>query len=144
VLEPWLPPAHSSWFRALILRAPFLDVIGVLEDNSQFLSASDRLEFGDPAIPENRNLMARFSPYENLAANYFPACYLLCGSHDSRIPLSESLRWMAKLRDNDLGKSQHLLHLRHERGHELHASEEEVVACTADEVAFIVSDSNRK
>ena len=55
-------------FRACILNAPFLDILGSLLDSDLPLSKTDYLELGNPIEDEEAyNLIRSYCPYQNLS-----------------------------------------------------------------------------
>lgn len=54
---------------AAVLVAPFLDVVGALEDSDEALSGTDVVEFGDVHDPAQRARLEALSPIESLPAS---------------------------------------------------------------------------
>ena len=67
--------------------------------------------------------MLEYSPYENLRRVRYPALLLTVGLHDPRVPCTQSLRFLARLREralktsDDFEERPQLLHVRASGGH---------------------------
>jgi oligopeptidase B len=61
-------------YKAVIMKVPFVDVLGGLLDESLPLALTDHCEFGNPIVDEEiYKLIASYSPYENLSNQEYPA-----------------------------------------------------------------------
>ncbi|XP_075902331.1 prolyl endopeptidase-like [Nelusetta ayraudi] len=86
--------------RAVSLQAPFLDVLGTLQDPSLPLTLEDREEWGDPAAnPQHRLAISSYCPLSNIAAQRYPSIMLTAYSADARVPLPGVLRYTEKLKE---------------------------------------------
>lgn len=82
-----------EYYRAAVLKVPFLDVINTLKDTSLPLTLTDYLEFGNPFEDEEfYKLISSYSPYENLKKVEYPAMYLDISLDDPRVPSWGSLK----------------------------------------------------
>ena len=80
-------------YKAAILKVPFLDVIGTLEDVNLSLTITDFLEFGDPfKTDEYYKYISSYSPYENLKPIEYPAIYMDISIDDPRVSSWGSLK----------------------------------------------------
>lgn len=58
------------------------------------------MEFGNPIESEkDYKLIHSISPYENLAKQTFPACFIRTALDDPRVPFWGNLKFIEKLRD---------------------------------------------
>ena len=112
-------------FKAVVLNVPFLDILTELCDSNLPLTISDFDEFGNPNEDAKiYDLIASYSPYENLRNEEYPFVLISCGSNDFRIPLWTCLKYIKRFRDRvrepervkNTGKKNILLHLT-ESGH---------------------------
>uniref|UniRef100_A0A3P8UVM9 Prolyl endopeptidase n=1 Tax=Cynoglossus semilaevis TaxID=244447 RepID=A0A3P8UVM9_CYNSE len=86
--------------RAVSLQAPFLDVLGTMEDQSLPLTLEDRDEWGDPvANPKDRLSIASYCPRHNITPQCYPSMLLTAYSDDSRIPLAGVLKYSQQLKE---------------------------------------------
>ncbi|CAI2386107.1 unnamed protein product [Moneuplotes crassus] len=94
---------RPEYYRAAILKVPFLDVVNTLKDTSLPLTLTDYLEFGNPFEDEELfKLISSYSPYENLKKVEYPGIYLDISIDDPRVPSWGSLKYLEKLRDISL------------------------------------------
>ena len=86
-------------FQAVICEAPLLDMMRYTELGA---GASWLTEYGDPAIAEQRAVLAAYSPYQHIAPaslQRYPAVLLTCASHDDRVHPAHARKMAAKLLD---------------------------------------------
>lgn len=89
---------HPELIRAVTLQAPFLDLLGTLEDSSLPLTIEDREEWGDiVANPAHRLAISKYCPLHNITPQRYPSMLLTAHSEDSRVPLSGIVRYAEKL-----------------------------------------------
>ncbi|XP_076600019.1 prolyl endopeptidase-like isoform X2 [Chaetodon auriga] len=90
---------HPHMMRAVTLQAPFLDVLGTMEDPSLPLTVEDREEWGDPVgDPKHRLTISSYCPLHNITPQHYPSILLTAYSDDARVPLSGVLKYTERLR----------------------------------------------
>lgn len=104
-------------FSVITMRAPFVDVIGTLLDDKQPLTASDRLEWGDPRNPVFLDAQLAYSPYQQVGEDPGPDLLMLAGSNDQSVPVHEPLKWLAKLRFRHPEEALMLIDIQRNSGH---------------------------
>lgn len=58
---------HSPWLvKSVFLEAPFLDILGLLENPNQYLAESDYDEFGNPSNKREFESIYSLCPYNNI------------------------------------------------------------------------------
>ena len=102
---------------AVVTRAPFVDVVTTLLDENQLLTASDRLEWGDPRDPDMLALIKSYSPYNNVRKQSGPDLLILAGLNDRSVPIHESLKWLARLRFQHPEEALMLIDIEENSGH---------------------------
>uniref|UniRef100_UPI0037E8CC89 prolyl endopeptidase-like n=1 Tax=Semicossyphus pulcher TaxID=241346 RepID=UPI0037E8CC89 len=91
---------HPHMMRAVTLQAPFLDVLGTMEDPSLPLTLEDREEWGDPVgNPKHRLTISSYCPLHNITPQCYPSILLTAYSDDARVPLAGVLRYSEKLKE---------------------------------------------
>lgn len=85
-------------FKAMVLRAPFVDLLATMRDPSAPLTVGEREEWGDPAKPAELAWMAAYSPYDNLGAKPYPATLIRTSVADRGVMFWESARYAARRR----------------------------------------------
>ncbi|KAK2921679.1 prolyl endopeptidase-like [Channa argus] len=90
---------HPHMIRAVTLQAPFLDVLGTMEDPNLPLTLEDREEWGDPVgNPEHRLAIASYCPLHNITPQDYPSMLLTAYSGDARVPVAGVLRYTEQLK----------------------------------------------
>lgn len=91
-------------FAAVIAEVPFVDPLNTLLDASLPLTVTEWDEWGDPVHdPEAAQVIASYSPYENVRGVPYPAMLITTGVHDPRVSVHEPLKWAQRLRDVTTG-----------------------------------------
>jgi len=85
-------------FAAVVAMVPFVDSLNTALDASLPLTVGEYEEFGNPNIKEFYDYMKSYAPYENVAAQAYPAILITAGLNDPRVSYWEAAKWAAKLR----------------------------------------------
>jgi oligopeptidase B len=85
-------------FKAVVAQVPFVDVINTMLDASLPLTTSEYIEWGDPNEKRAFDYMMRYSPYDNIIAQRYPAMLVQVSLNDSQVPYWEGAKLVAKLR----------------------------------------------
>uniref|UniRef100_W5K9W0 Prolyl endopeptidase n=2 Tax=Astyanax mexicanus TaxID=7994 RepID=W5K9W0_ASTMX len=84
---------------AVHLQAPFVDVLGTMQDPSLPLTIEERGEWGDPLTnPQDRDNIASYCPCHNIVPQLYPSMLITAYSGDSRVPLSGVLKYVERLK----------------------------------------------
>ncbi|HEX6312929.1 MAG TPA: prolyl oligopeptidase family serine peptidase, partial [Acidimicrobiia bacterium] len=76
-----------------------VDCLTTILDETLPLTVTEWEEWGNPvANPEIYALMKSYSPYDNVAAQEYPALLVTGGINDPRVQYWEPAKWVAKLR----------------------------------------------
>ncbi|KAA8583586.1 hypothetical protein FQN60_014794 [Etheostoma spectabile] len=79
--------------------APFLDVLGTMEDPSLPLTLEDIEEWGDPVgNPKHRLTISSYCPLHNITPQRYPSILLTAYSGDARVPLAGVLKYTEQLK----------------------------------------------
>lgn len=123
--------------KVVTLRSPFVDIVTTLLDESQPLTVSDRLEWGDPRESRQLRYQLGYSPYQKVARQIETDVLILAGRNDRLVRVHEPLKWLAKLRTANAGDALLLIDIQQNSGHlgatDQHARRRQ----TALELAFI-------
>jgi oligopeptidase B len=104
-------------YRAIIADVPFVDVLNTILDASLPLTPPEWLEWGNPILDRAAfDNIRSYSPYDNVAAQPYPAILALAGLTDPRVTYWEPAKWIARLRDIATG-GPFLLHVNMGAGH---------------------------
>jgi oligopeptidase B len=86
-------------FRAILAEVPFVDVVNTILDPSLPLTVIEWEEWGNPVSdPDAYRYMRSYAPYENVAAQDYPAILVTAGLNDPRVSYHEPAKWVARLR----------------------------------------------
>ena len=103
---------------AVIGGVPFVDVLNTMSDASLPLTPPEWPEWGDPLTdPAAYDLIASYSPYDNVKAQPYPAILATGGLSDARVTYWEPAKWVARLRAATTGDAPILLKMNMEAGH---------------------------
>jgi oligopeptidase B len=104
-------------YRGILAHVPYVDVVTTMQDSSIPLTTNEYDEWGDPAAKEYYDCMLQYSPYDNVAAQDYPAIFVTTGLWDSQVQYYEPAKWIAKLRALKTNDQPLLLHINMEAGH---------------------------
>lgn len=91
--------APDLW-AAVVGEVPFVDALNTILDPSLPLTVIEWEEWGNPVeSAEIFDVMAGYSPYENVPAVALPPVLATGGLHDPRVGYWEPAKWVARLRD---------------------------------------------
>ena len=85
-------------FKAVVAQVPFVDVMNTMLDASLPLTTSEYIEWGNPNEKPAFDYMLKYSPYDNVKAQKYPAMLVQASLNDSQVPYWEAAKWVAKLR----------------------------------------------
>lgn len=105
-------------FKAVIAEVPFVDVLTTMLDDTLPLTPPEWTEWGNPiASKEFYDVIAAYSPYDNVAAKDYPNILAVGGLTDPRVTYWEPAKWVARLRDRKTDNNLLLLKTQMEAGH---------------------------
>jgi oligopeptidase B len=81
------------------------------------LTSNEYDEWGNPAEARYYDYMLGYSPYDNVAAQSYPAMLVTTGLWDSQVQYYEPVKWVAKLRAAKTDDHALLLHVEMDAGH---------------------------
>ena len=104
-------------FKAVIAQVPFVDILNTMLDASLPLTTSEYIEWGNPKEKPAYDYMARYSPYDNVTAQRYPAMLVKVSYNDSQVPYWEGTKLTAKLRATKTDGNPLLLKVNFGAGH---------------------------
>ncbi|MBX2846804.1 MAG: S9 family peptidase [Acidiferrobacterales bacterium] len=91
--------APELW-RSVYLGVPFVDVLNTMLDASLPLTPPEWKEWGNPIdSAEDYDLIASYSPYDNIEARDYPPMFVSGGLNDPRVTYWEPAKWTARMRE---------------------------------------------
>jgi oligopeptidase B len=124
---------------AVVAHVPFVDVLATMLDASLPLTPGEWPEWGNP-IEDGAafELIRSYSPYDNVAAQAYPAMLVTAGLTDPRVSYWEPAKWVAKLRATGSGDRPLLLKMNMGAGHGGRSGRWESLRETAEAQAFVL------
>src|SRR3979490_1515129 len=105
-------------FAGIVAEVPFVDVLNTMLDDKLPLTPPESPEWGNPITDETafRHILS-YSPYDNVAAQDYPAILAMAGLTDPRVTYWEPAKWIARLRATMTGGGPVLLRTNMGAGH---------------------------
>jgi oligopeptidase B len=85
-------------FKAVIAQVPFVDVLNTMLDATLPLTTSEYIEWGNPNEKPAYDYMAKYSPYDNIKPQAYPAMLVKVSVNDSQVSYWEGAKFVARLR----------------------------------------------
>jgi oligopeptidase B len=86
-------------FAGILAAVPFVDALTTILDPSLPLTVTEWDEWGNPLADKDvYYYMKSYSPYENVAAQHYPAILAMTSLNDTRVLYVEPAKWVAALR----------------------------------------------
>ncbi|TYT25847.1 S9 family peptidase [Luteimonas viscosa] len=104
-------------YRVILSQVPFVDVVTTMLDPSIPLTTNEYDEWGNPEQAPYYAYMMKYSPYDNLRAQAYPAMFVGTGLWDSQVQYWEPAKYVARLRDVDTGAGPLVFRTNMEAGH---------------------------
>jgi len=105
-------------FAGIIAEVPFVDVLATMLDDTLPLTPPEWPEWGNPITDAAAfNTIRSYSPYDNVAAQRYPAILAMAGLTDPRVTYWEPAKWVARLRATMTGGGPIILHTNMGAGH---------------------------
>jgi oligopeptidase B len=125
-------------FRGIIAEVPWMDVISDSFDPTIPLVTLEYEQWGDPNNKEHYEYLLSWSPLDNVKPAKYPAILATGGLHDTQVPYSSPAKWVAKVRENNLGTNPVLFRVEMGAGHGGQSGRFERQKLTALKYAFIL------
>jgi oligopeptidase B len=105
-------------FAGIVAEVPFVDVLNTMLDDTLPLTPPEWPEWGNPIESEaDFKTILSYSPYDNVAAQEYPAILAMGGLTDPRVTYWEPTKWIARLRATMSGGGPVLLRTNMGAGH---------------------------
>lgn len=104
-------------YRVIVAQVPFVDVLTTMLDKTIPLTTNEYDEWGNPEQKRWYDVMAKYSPYDNVTAQKYPALYVGTGLWDSQVQYYEPAKWVARLRATKTDTNPLVFRVNMEAGH---------------------------
>ncbi|NXL59781.1 PPCEL protein, partial [Chordeiles acutipennis] len=99
VLAGALCNTDPELIRAMVLQAPFVDVLNTMMKTHLPLTIEEQEEWGNPLADEKcMEYIKSYCPYQNIKTQCYPSVFITAYEDDQRIPLIGVLQYVQKLR----------------------------------------------
>jgi oligopeptidase B len=85
-------------FKAVVAQVPFVDIMNTMLDATLPLTTSEYIEWGNPNEKAAFDYMIKYSPYDNIKPQAYPAMLVHVSLNDSQVPYWEGAKLVARLR----------------------------------------------
>ena len=87
-------------FRSIVAEVPFVDTLNTMLDATLPLTPPEWPEWGNPIkSKKDYNVIAAYSPYDNVTAQGYPHILATAGLTDPRVGYWEPAKWIARLKE---------------------------------------------
>ena len=104
-------------FKAVIAQVPFVDILNTMLDATLPLTTSEYAEWGNPNEKPAYDYIAKYSPYDNVKQQAYPATLVKVSVNDSQVPYWEGAKLTAKIRALKTDRNPLLLKVNFGAGH---------------------------
>ncbi len=104
-------------YRAIVAQVPFVDAVTTMLDPTIPLTTNEYDEWGNPEQRQYYDYILSYSPYDNVAAQAYPAMFVGTGLWDSQVQYYEPAKWVARLRATKTDSNPLLFRTNMEAGH---------------------------
>ncbi|MBS1119297.1 MAG: family peptidase [Deltaproteobacteria bacterium] len=126
-------------YRGIVSFVPFVDIVTTMLDETIPLTTNEYDEWGNPTADKAAyDYMLRYSPYDNITAQAYPAIYVRTGLWDSQVQYWEPAKWVAKLRATKRDANPVLLDTNMSAGHGGASGRFEALKEVARAYAFLI------
>ena len=126
----------SQGLAAVVMRAPFVDVLSAMSNSSLPMTLLEHEEWGDPKSAEGLAGLAKMCPYHNMQPSTFPPLLVSGATNDVRVSIAGVAKWVARMRAKQQGPAPVLLNAQSSGGH--FGDEAAELNLAATELAFML------
>jgi oligopeptidase B len=125
-------------FKAVVSQVPFVDVLNTMLDATLPLTTSEYTEWGNPNEKAAFEYLMKYSPYDNITAQGYPAMLVQVSLNDSQVPYWEGAKYVAKVRALSASRNPVLLKTNLGAGHGGASGRYDALRETAFTYAFVL------
>jgi len=125
-------------YRGIVTYVPFVDVVTTMLDESIPLTSNEFDQWGNPLEKVYYDYMLSYTPYDNVAAQDYPAMLVFTSLWDSQVQYYEPAKWVARLRAMKTDRNPLVLSINMIGGHGGKSGRLQKCRDTALEYAFLL------
>lgn len=134
-----------SLYGAVAAHVPFVDVLNTMLDATLPLTPGEWSQWGNPVADKTAfEYIRSYSPYDNVAAQDYPALLITGGLTDPRVTYWEPAKWAAKLRATKTDSNLLLLKINMGAGHGGKSGRYTSLEEAAEEYAFLLTQTRAR
>jgi oligopeptidase B len=122
----------------VIAEVPWMDVITDMFNTDLPLTTLEYDQWGDPNKKEHYEYLLTWSPLDNVKPAKYPSILATGGLNDTQVPYYSPAKWVAKVRENNLGNNPVLFKVNMGAGHSGESGRFERQKLTALKYAFVL------
>jgi oligopeptidase B len=130
-------------WKGVIAEVPWMDVITDMFNDKLPLTTLEYDEWGNPKNREYYDYMLSWSPYDNVKRTNYPAILATGGLNDTQVPYFSPAKWVARVRENNVGKNPILFKCNMDAGHGGQSGRFDRFKLTALKYAFMLDLVNK-
>ena len=128
-------------YRGIVAAVPFVDTVTTMLDTGIPLTSNEFDEWGNPEQKAYYDYMLTYSPYDNVAAQSYPAMLVTTGLWDSQVQYFEPAKWVARLRARKTDANLLVFRTTMEAGHGGKSGRFQRFREIAEEYAFVIDQA---
>jgi oligopeptidase B len=126
-------------YKAILAIVPYVDAVTTMLDPTIPLVTREYDEWGNPHKKSDYEYMLKWSPYDNVRAQSYPALYVFTGLWDSQVQYYEPTKWVAKLRATKTDDHPLVLRINMQGGHGGASGRYQQIDARAEYLAFALA-----
>ncbi len=126
-------------YKVILAIVPYVDAVTTMLDPTIPLVTREYDEWGNPNKKPEYEYMLKWSPYDNVRAQSYPALYVFTGLWDSQVQYYEPTKWVAKLRATKTDSHPLVLRINMQGGHGGASGRFQQVDARAEYLAFALA-----
>lgn len=104
-------------FKAVILDAPFVNVLKAMQNPNLALTTQEYAEWGNPNIARELDYLKSWCPHQNIKKQAYPPILVSLGLKDTIVPYQDTIEWANKIRENNTSNNPIIIKIDPEAAH---------------------------
>ena len=134
---------EPTLFKGIVSAVPFVDVLTTMSDETIPLTTFEYKEWGNPSVKREYFYIKKYSPYDNIDFNPYPAVLVTSSLFDSQVQYFEPAKYVPKLREHSTSNNPILLKMNMIGGHAGKSGRLASLREMAEELGFLKALSSK-